>query len=389
MVNLRNGDRLRGEFTGLDGQALKIDQPQLGALSLPLSGLWKLYPNSHFPVFDGGRDSDALAGAPSAARLPGKFNPLHAGAESPWIYLDGAFIPRPGSNPPGQQGPMLAPPFHGALDCFEINLDLTQIEGPPSLYVSLRAARSTTQVNFWYYAMTQLQLMVMNRRGQGGPNMRTIDLTDKFAEASTRVNLRIFVNAKLGTVDLFLDGVAVAQVGHLPSERCPGIGDEIELGPYATGGSPTILSNLWIGPWSGELPSPGDQPQVCLVNGDVTRGTAAEVHDGRLRLESEVGEIEMPLEKIEAIDFGGAFAPQPAVGRVYFQDGSALNVESFRWDASGLAARSATLGDLRLPAAAVRELILSPALPRAPHPLAPEKPAKKREDTDSPPPAQK
>jgi hypothetical protein len=101
----------------------------------------------------------------------------------------------------------------------------------------------------------------------------------------------------------------------------------------------------------------------------MTHGAIGDVRDGKLSAKSEIGDVETPIEKIGALDFGGAPAPVAAVGRIYFQDGSIINVDHFRWAEGKLTAHSATLGDFQLPADAIRELVLHPSLPRAPHPL--------------------
>jgi hypothetical protein len=65
------------------------------------------------------------------------------------------------------------------------------------------------------------------------------------------------------------------------------------------------------------------------------------------------------------VDFGGVpDQPRPAA-RLRLADDTIVNVDSFQWDGREWTAHSATLGDLRLPTAAVRELIYDPAPPHA------------------------
>ncbi|RYD62123.1 MAG: hypothetical protein EOP84_34915, partial [Verrucomicrobiaceae bacterium] len=52
-VELRNGDRLRGELAGFADGKVQFQHPQLGAFGLEQSYLWSLYPNPKLLVIDG------------------------------------------------------------------------------------------------------------------------------------------------------------------------------------------------------------------------------------------------------------------------------------------------------------------------------------------------
>jgi hypothetical protein len=276
---------------------------------------------------------------------------------------------------------MLVAPLAGALDRYEINCDLTAADGrAPSFHFTACDAAENSAIMASCFAMGRFTGAMLKGRNSR-VNMHDFDLTGAFHDLSTRVNLRAFVDAKAGTVDTFLDGIPVSQVGRVLGEQCPGIFGFFEIGPQERQ-SAAIFSNLRIAPWSGELPRPGDEPCTLFANGDVTRGAIGEVRDGKLAVKSEIGDVEMPMDKVVAMEFAGAFAPVAAVGRILFQDGSIINVDRFRWTGSELSAHSATLGDFRLPASAVRELVLHPSLPRAPHPLEPRKKEKTSEQKE-------
>jgi hypothetical protein len=238
------------------------------------------------------------------------------------------------------------------------------------------------------YATERLLVRVINAhvipKNKHFPSERSIELN--LPDLSSRTNVRAFVNSKIGTLDLVLDGVAVARVGREPDERIPNIGDMITIAlSTSPHGMPTILSNLRIRPWSGELP-PGDAPGISLANGDVSRAAPGEAHDGKIRLSGEVGDMDVSMDKIQSIDFGGAFTPKPAAGRIYLPDGTILNVDGFRFGGNELTAHSQALGDLRLPANALSELILEPALPRAPHVIVAAPPGPSETLPANPPP---
>jgi hypothetical protein len=101
---------------------------------------------------------------------------------------------------------------------------------------------------------------------------------------------------------------------------------------------------------------------------------------GKFTLESDLGPLEIPVEQVVKIDFGGAMSAENAVARIALADGTNINVDAFHWDGHELSAHSATLGDLRLPGGLVTELIYTPTARHAP--VLPE--PKKRSPKDSP-----
>ena len=180
--------------------------------------------------------------------------------------------------------------------------------------------------------------------------------------------MRIFVDRKAGTADIYLNGAQVARVGQSVTELLPGLGEQVSINAGQQEETSSILSGLWLGPWNGELPRTGEgtPAAVALSNGDAAPGTPFKAEGGKFFVETEAGAFELPLEKVQAVEFGGVMTPEKAPARLRLADGGVLSVEAFRWDGRELTARSATLGDLRLPAAAVSELIFNPAPLRPP-----------------------
>jgi len=180
--------------------------------------------------------------------------------------------------------------------------------------------------------------------------------------------VRLFVDTRAGTCDFFINGVAVAHVGKDPGERLTKSDYTFRLQPYSSGGIPSILSNVWIGPWSGELPQPAAAaaPSTALVNGDVAPGAPKAMHDGQWTLDSELGGLDFPAEKMLAVDFGGEMHPEHTAARLRLVDGTTINVDGFHWKDRELTAHSAILGDMRLPLGAVAELVYDPPLPHVP-----------------------
>ena len=377
MVELRNGDRLRGKFVGLDERQLQFEHAQLGMVAIARESLWSLYPNPHFAVIDGGRDAAAW----QALRSKKEDDDGRAVAATAWTVLDGSYILRgQRSSSGGQESPSLNVPMKNLPERFEIRVEATNVnETLPNFGIMLGTKNSQGAVNatFSYF---DLYIYINNPKARGRQNSKNISLRDKLPDASSRQALRVFVNRTAGTADFYLNGALVARTGQQATERLPGLGEVVSItaNPNQVE-SAMILSNLWVGPWDGELPRPGEgvPPVTALANGDLAPNAPAKVQDGKFVVESEAGSLELPLEKVQAVEFGGAMAPEQAAARVRLVDGCTVHVDGFRWDGKNLAAHSATLGDLRLSAGAVSELIFDPAPVRPPRLPAAKKLAQK------------
>ncbi len=366
-VELRNGDRLRGEFAGLDEKQLHFQQAQLGTVQVARERLWSLYPNPRFPVVDGGRET-ALWTAPRVTKDPG----AEFSVPGAWTVLDGSYILRGqrGSSNSGET-PWLNAPLKEIPERFELRAEATDVNGnPPSFGVNLTSKdnRTALRASFNYYNLS-LSMSNPKPKGQGrSSNYRNVMLRGKIPDPGSRLAVRIFVDRRAGTADIFLNGAPAARVGQQANERLPGFGELVSINAGQQDETTSILSGLWLGPWNGELPRTGDgvPAAVALSNGDAAPGTPVKAMDGKFFVETEAGPFELPMEKVQAVEFGGLMTPEKAPARLRLADGGVLSVEAFRWDGRELTAQSATLGELRLPAAAVSELIFNPAPVRPP-----------------------
>ncbi len=377
MVELRNGDRLRGKFVGLDDRQLQFQHALLGTLAIARENLWSLYPNPRFAVCDGGRDAAAW----QTPRVRKDDDDLPETTATAWTVLDGSYILRgQRSSSGGQESPSLNVPMAEIPERFELRVEATDVnETLPNFGIMLgtRNGQGAVNATFSYF---QLYIYINNPKARGRQNSKNISLREKIPDASSRQALRVFVDRKVGTADFYLNGALVARTGQQANERLPGLGEVVNItaNPNQVE-SAMILSNLWVGPWNGELPRPGEgvAAATALANGDLAPNAPAKVQDGKFVVESEAGPLELPLEKVQAVEFGGVMAPQQAAARVRLADGGAVHVDGFRWDGKNLAAHSATLGDLRLSAGAVSELIFDPAPVRPPRLPAAKKLAQK------------
>jgi hypothetical protein len=322
--------------------------------------IWKLYPNPRFVEFSGMRDEEDLLGVDFDKRSE-KLRP--ATAVLPLILSGGAFLGRNGAWSIDLRGPADSSPQAG-LDRYQISCDVTNIaDSSPAFLLYLRQS----QTGYWGgIAFDQRGLQFYSKKP---PHMNQCKFDAK--DITCRCNLRAFVNPRIGIADVFIDGVHAINIGGgKAAERIPGIGTSVELHCSVS----NVVSNLWVGPWSGEFSKIEDKPQILFGNGDFTFGSVTGARDGKFSIASESGPIELAFENVQSIDFGGEPVPQRAAARIRLPDGSSLNLDTFRFVGRQLTALTQTLGELRLPAGVLSELILDPPLPHPPHAIA-EKPS--------------
>ncbi len=375
-IELRSGERLRGTATALDERQLRWQHPLLGELAVDRSQLWRVYPNPSQSLRDSGQDPDRWLRDSTKTKRFFNYSRVRPQAES-WLALDGRFILRARENNSGEQtlGPWCE--LGNGLDRFELRLTLASpSETPGTLNIGLTAPNDGgISINLSSY-----YLYLYVRKSSNSTMNREIPIRDKIGEGVRMLNLRAFVDGPAGTVDFFLNGYFIGRTGQAASERVQGIGRNVTIDTYAYGRTQTLLTDVTITPWTGELPRfGGDAPATALANGDAAVGTPVSLAEGRWRLESEIGPLDLPAEKVQAVEFGGTMQPVGAAGRLRLTDGSALLVDRFEWAAGQVTAHHATFGDLQLPGSAVRELIYDPAPVRPPMLVDPKKTARKED----------
>ncbi len=367
-LELRNGDRLRGAFVALDERQLQFQHTLFGTLNIARERLWSLYPNPHFAVSDGGRETAAWLGEGSKKTARAEAGALPAAAAQ-WTVLDGSYVLRgESSGGMGREAQALSAPGKEIPERFEFRAEATTGNGTMpnfGLTMSTNDGQTSLSASVNYF---QLSIYMNSPKARQRPNYKHIALRDKLPDIASRLALRVFVDRQAGTADFLLNGAVVARVGQIAGERLPGIGDVVSISASQQDDSAVILSNLWVGPWSGELPRAGDGAPAgtALTNGDAVPDVPDKWHDGKFTIETAAGPLALPLDKVQAVEFGGVMTPEKAAGRIGLADGCAVQVDSFRWDGKELAAHSPSFGDLRLAAGAVSELIFDPAPVRPP-----------------------
>ncbi|MEZ0253691.1 MAG: hypothetical protein ACAI37_00335 [Chthoniobacter sp.] len=368
-VELRDGQSLRGKITGYDGRQLKFDHAQIGPVVLERGLLWHLYPNPKVNAVDGGCEPAAWKQEPADPyRNP---NSERETNPDPWLAFAGSYIHRQagrqivfGENDAAGLQHRIDP----ALERFEVRFDtISPASSGTNLFVTLLGEKPAPSLSI-SASHAELYFNVSDPTGAHRSESHNFSLVGKVPEMTSRLSFRFFVDLKTGSSDVFVNGLRAIHLGDLAAERLTKGQYALKLRTVPTGWVPNVFSNLWIGPWNGDLPSPdkAGAASIGLTNGDVLPAAPKELRDGKWIVESDLEPLELPAEKIVAVDFGGAPNEQPVVARVRMLDGSTINLDEFAWKDRELAARSALLGSFRLPIEKIAELVYDPALPAVP-----------------------
>jgi hypothetical protein len=372
-VELTNGDRITGEVTQFTQAALHLRHTVLGECAIPRPHLQSLFTDPNATLIDAGADPETWLGL-RVPQIPG-LSVQRSQANSARVFLDGTFLgfaPRFSRNQ--YQGVGYSPERSGSdpkgvPERYELRCVITDSgKNEPSLSASLSGKNGSpsVQVNLSYGRFRCYAYNLPNQRNGGMRQDQEVAIASKLSAQTTRREVRIFVDSKLGTIDFMIDGVHFYKFGRKASERAPGLGARINLSTYSQK-EVSVLSNITIRPWSGELPALGEtKGTVYLANGDAATGAIGDLKDGKLSVSIATESIEIPIGRITNVEFGQAPAVGKAAARLRLRDGAILHVDQFEWKDGALTAKSAVLGELRLEAKALEELIVSPAAPYFP-----------------------
>lgn len=367
MVELRNGDRLRAELLSFNTKEVRLRNTQLGEFGISREQLWMLYPNPANVFFDGGGDPTSwMEPRPRGGwRIMRPETSIVPSVEVGKVYLDGFFVLRP---------PGIGRDMKGLGDKYELRFEATDISGnqEPNLDLEFSAEPVEGYASWLTVGTSKGSLRVQGRVTSKEERTRTFSKDVQLRQPmdpykpDPRISVRVFVDKKAGTVDIYTDGVLRTKIGQVPKERIPQIGGFVAIDAYSESGWPVVLSNLWAGPWVGELPDPGIVPEVTLTNGDRGEGQLREFKQGVLGIEMLGTEIELPANRVKSFSFAGEPDTSVSAGRVRLRSGESISLKSFKLENGKLTSQTAALGSIELPADSIRELVFDPAAVRFP-----------------------
>jgi hypothetical protein len=199
-------------------------------------------------------------------------------------------------------------------------------------------------------------------RGRGAIIPQQIQFDGKLKADSKQRHVQLFANRDSGQVTVLIDGVVITRYGGKSGSPPRHLGRGLMISPQLN--LPCIFSNFWMGPWNGRIPgkspaSDSTQDTAILNNGDEAPGSVEVATPSAVKLASEVGPLELPLDRVTMIDFGGAPAERTLGARLHLAGAGCLTVSSYRVENDAVTCRSDMVGELHLPLHAIQELVLS------------------------------
>jgi hypothetical protein len=414
-VRFRNGDWLPGELMLLDKTQLLLKSPIAASLRLDRAGIRAIYfgRNSEVPVWDGASDRQAWmkstnSDSPfSSSSRQRKDNTV---ARNPWRYLDGAFTLPKNTNRNGYgNGPNIGRTLDTLPDKVEVSFDLSTPKGPAGYSIQLFNEENRPGLMIqggWDSAY----IYDMSPRKQGGVffnQPQQIEFGETVGSEGNRRQFRFLADRRSGRLVMVVNGIPVGQFGQKAGKESAKPGKGISIIPQPMNSSVTV-SNLWIGPWSGDPPEapkrsatanrrggnkgpallgnnaappaktddarPDDsksppvapaQPAadlLALINGDETSGTIESATTTDLRLQCDVGKLDIPMNRALMAEFAGALQPSATGIRLHLAGKGTVTVDSLRIADGAVTCHSAAAGDLTFSASALSEIVFQPRI---------------------------
>ncbi len=181
---------------------------------------------------------------------------------------------------------------------------------------------------------------------------------------SMHVNIR--VNKPEQTIHLLIDGTPVKQWRE-PAEFA-GTGTILRFVNQTA--SIMKLSNLTVAEWDGRMETTTNRAPdpksdfVLLMNNDTVSGRLQKFGDGKLTVESPLGALEIPLQRIAQLRFAESATPLPAARtnapQAFFVSRGRVTLEVERVAGQQLVGKSPLMGPLKISLAALKLLQLQP-----------------------------
>ncbi len=326
-VRLTNDDELLGDIETLDSEKLEIETWYAGKLTIPRKMIRSITP----------LHSGALTIYEGPTGLEGWKATESKGA---WQYKDGALVAT-SSGPIGRD--------------FKLP-DLSNIEFDVSWrpYLQLMVSLYTDTIENYGGNCYMLQLnsnycyLQKMKPNGGSSNLGQVQLES--LQRKSKAHLAIRVNKEAKTISLLLDGEMVKQW----TDRGEFAGKGGGVVFYSQGQGLMKVSNIRITPWDGKFEDKNatgeksKEDMVRLENNDKVSGRLETIKDGNMQFSSSFAKLEIPLKRIEQIEFStaGAESPKraPTDVRAFFLGRGQVTFALEKWDDKGVSVKSATFG---------------------------------------------
>ena len=383
LARCRNGDLLAGNFVALDKEKVALDSGAAGRLTIPRDRVQALY-FSHegkLPVVDGAAEHEVWEkglnlnpNRPVAANQPKPAAP----PPSRWSYFDGVFAVKRAAargRDYNDGSVILGRIVEGMPARVEFSFDVAGKAN--QVFVTAQLFSEPNNPGY----MMQLHpggLFIYDtgaqQRRAGQQQQVQIQFGDKVKTDALRHRIRILADRPSGRMTVLINDTVVASFGPKAGGAPRNLGTGLALMPQQN--MACTFSNLWVAPWNGQLPGPGPTPaaaadSVLLANGDETQGTVGQGTPEMVQIESAVGPLDVPVSRLTMVEFGKRAAENPEGVRLRLTDRSVITVSAYRIENDVLIGQSAVLGEIKVPLAAVQEIVFG----RLALPKVEEKPA--------------
>ncbi|MEZ0257563.1 MAG: hypothetical protein ACAI37_19935 [Chthoniobacter sp.] len=374
VARFRNGDWLAGRFLTLDKNTLVIETADAGQLSINRALVRTLYfsRDGTLPVSDAASDDREWLRGMDLNNIQASSNTTNrkppVNMASLWKSFDGAYallpmdtgeasISRVGGIHIGRQLASLP-----AL--VEMSFDVTGLRNQ----ILFSAQLFTEGGNPGYFLQMHNQGLYIydlnpSVRGRGGIVPQQIQFEGKIKLDTRQRHVQLLANRDTGQVLVLVDGVVITKFGGKPGAPPRQLARGIMISPQVN--LPCMFSNIWLGPWNGQVPgktpqSDASQDTAILSNGDEAPGAVDVATPSTVKLTSDVGLLDLPLDRVTMIDFGGAPVERTLGARLHLAGSGCLTVGAYHVENATVTCRSEMVGELHLPLHAVQELVFTP-----------------------------
>jgi len=366
VARFRNGDWLGGRFVTLDREQLVLDTAAAGQLTAPRAAVKALYFSTDGApaISDGASDHDVWERGLELNTGTSALRKKLQSAGSPWSYFAGTYSQaRPGNTDYNRVGGLhLGRMFETLATRTEISFTVTSPRMPA--FCSAQLFTEPTNPGYMLHlSSVGLSLYDMNPRPRGrGVSQQQFPFGKEITPNARERHLRFLAERTTGRLTILVDGIIVAQINPKASDDPRKLGRGIMITPQSN--LPCTFSNLWVGPWNGVVPGKTPEPNpapetVALANGDEVQGTVEMATPTMVKVASEVGPLDLPVERLTMVDFGGLPVERGTGTRLHLAGHGTLTVSTWRIENETLICRSEIAGELKLPLAAVQEIVFA------------------------------
>lgn len=375
-VTLRNGDQIFGDLLSLKDGKLVLDTWYAGKLSLPQAALRQLIPGHPGQtllagpeaykgwVVTGPKGAEIFKGA--GGKLPEEIlkriyaqnQKAHDPAKTGWAVEGMSLVCRDGTGLIGREIPF--------VEGTQIEFDV-KCTGQAQFLMTLfsKDVRSNTISNGYGLMVLGNEISLFEKSG---------------AETGNRKVSSIRNSLKINHVSILVAPRSGKFIVSLNNHFQVTASDKLKIIPEGKGliisslsKRPLHFTNFRVSRWNGEaldqkprVNHQGDKDLAVLSNADRMQGRVLGIAGDKLLMQSDLGELPMPLNRVQSIYFGKPKTPPPHPGlggvRLKLKDGGTLTAELLEWKDAVVKVKSPLFGEVKLTAGIISgiEFVLNP-----------------------------